>query len=156
MPNPPSDRDTVARATILIRFVVGIPVFLSEGIQKFVYPAEVGAGRFERIGIPYPELMAPVVGVTEIVCGILVAIGWKTRLAVLPLIGVMVVAIITTKIPVLLGQDLWIFNVRTLPHYGLLPMLHEARTDLAMLFCLTFLYLTSGGRLSLGGRRPNG
>ena len=45
-----------SRAVILIRLMVGI-VFLSEGIQKFLYPAEQGAGRFAKIGIPSPELM---------------------------------------------------------------------------------------------------
>lgn len=32
-------------ATILIRCMVGA-VFLSEGIQKFLFPDQVGAGRF--------------------------------------------------------------------------------------------------------------
>ena len=57
-----------SRAVILIRLMVGI-VFLSEGIQKFLYPAEQGAGRFAKIGIPSPEFMGPFVGVAEIVCG---------------------------------------------------------------------------------------
>jgi putative oxidoreductase len=32
-------------------------VFLSEGIQKFLYPPELAAGRFTKIGIPAPETM---------------------------------------------------------------------------------------------------
>jgi len=40
-------------ATLLIRIMVGA-VFVSEGIQKFLYPAAVGAGRFAKIGIPSP------------------------------------------------------------------------------------------------------
>ena len=51
---------------ILIRLMVGA-VFFTEGIQKFLYPGEVGAGRFAKIGIPNPEVMAPFVGVVEIV-----------------------------------------------------------------------------------------
>jgi uncharacterized membrane protein YphA (DoxX/SURF4 family) len=50
------------RAVILIRLLVGL-VFLSEGIQKFLFPAALGAGRFERIGTPFPPLTAPIVGV---------------------------------------------------------------------------------------------
>lgn len=38
-------------SVILIRLVVG-GIFLSEGIQKFLYPAENGVGRFTKIGIP--------------------------------------------------------------------------------------------------------
>src|SRR5450756_2212143 len=64
-----------SRAIILIRLMVGI-VFLSEGIQKFLYPAELGAGRFAKIGIPSPALMGPFVGVAEIVCGTLILTGF--------------------------------------------------------------------------------
>jgi uncharacterized membrane protein YphA (DoxX/SURF4 family) len=43
---------------ILIRILVGW-VFLSEGIGKFLYPAEQAAGRFEKIPmIPAPHIMA--------------------------------------------------------------------------------------------------
>ena len=40
-------------ATLLIRILVGA-VFLSEGVQKFLFPTELGVGRFVRIGIPAP------------------------------------------------------------------------------------------------------
>lgn len=116
-------------ATILIRIMVG-SVFLAEGIQKFLYPAEVGAGRFARIGLPQPELLAPFVGGIEIACGTLVLIGLFTRLAVLPLLGVMAVAFVTTKVPILLGHDLGPFQVRQLPYYGFWGFAHESRTDL--------------------------
>src|SRR3954469_16990617 len=49
-------------AVVLIRLIVGA-VFLSEGIQKFMYPDALGVGRFAKIGIPAPEVMAPFVGV---------------------------------------------------------------------------------------------
>jgi uncharacterized membrane protein YphA (DoxX/SURF4 family) len=41
-------------ATVLVRLIVGA-VFLSEGIQKFLFPAALGAGRFAKIGIPWPD-----------------------------------------------------------------------------------------------------
>ena len=47
------------KSTILIRMMVGA-VFLSEGIQKFLYPATRGAGRFEKIGLANPELLGSV------------------------------------------------------------------------------------------------
>ena len=61
-------RTTAPASTILIRLIVGA-VFLSEGIQKFLFPAETGAGRFAKIGIPSADVMGPFVGVVEIVCG---------------------------------------------------------------------------------------
>src|ERR1035441_7206998 len=94
------------RATILIRLLVGA-VFLSEGIQKFLFPATLGVGRFLRIGIPAPHFFAPFVGVVELVCGILLVIGLLTRLATIPLIIDISVAIITTKIPMLTAAGFW-------------------------------------------------
>ena len=87
-------------ATILIRIVVGT-VFLSEGIQKFIFPDEVGAGRFAKIPIANPDTVAPLIGGIETVCGILMIAGLFTRLAALPLIVIMLTAIFTTKIPIL-------------------------------------------------------
>jgi putative oxidoreductase len=138
-------------ATLLIRIAVGA-VFLSEGLQKFLYPAAIGAGRFAKIGIPAPEVMGPLVGVVESACGALVLLGLVTRLAALPLIGVMVVAILSTKLPILLGAGFWGFEVRALPSYGFWSMAHEARTDFAMLLGALFLAIVGAGRLSFDHR----
>jgi uncharacterized membrane protein YphA (DoxX/SURF4 family) len=138
-------------SVILIRLVVG-GVFLSEGIQKFLYPAENGVGRFTKIGIPAPEVMAPFVGVVEIVCGALILIGLLTRLAAIPLIINMLVAILSTKIPILLGHGFWGFSLRTLPYYGFWGMAHESRTDFAMLLGSIFLLIVGAGAWSLDAR----
>jgi uncharacterized membrane protein YphA (DoxX/SURF4 family) len=138
-------------SVILIRIVVG-GVFLSEGIQKFLYPAENGVGRFTKIGVPAPEVLAPFVGVVEIVCGSLILIGLLTRLAAIPLIIDMLVAILSTKIPILLGQGFWGFSLRTLPYYGFWGMAHEARTDFAMLLGSIFLLIVGAGAWSLDAR----
>lgn len=138
-------------SVILIRIVVG-GVFLSEGVQKFLYPAENGAGRFARIGIPSPDVMGPFVGVVEIVCGTLILLGLLTRLAAIPLIINMLVAILSTKIPILLGQGFWGFSLRNLPYYGFWGMAHEARTDFAMLLGSLFLLIVGAGALSLDAR----
>jgi putative oxidoreductase len=50
---------------------------------------------FRDLGIPAPELQAPFVAATEFTCGALVLAGLATRLAALPLIGVMAVALTT-------------------------------------------------------------
>src|SRR5262250_1413829 len=93
-------RTRAQRWTILVRLMVGLIVFLPEGIQKLVVPEILGAGRFANIGIPYPEVMGPFVGTVEIVCGALIILGLLTRLAAIPLIVIMVVAIASTKLPI--------------------------------------------------------
>src|SRR5258705_8427468 len=108
---------TAPASVIVIRIAVG-GVFLSEGIQKFLFPNDLGVGRFIKIGIPGPEVMAPFVGGVEIVCDSLIIFGLFTRLAAVPLILDMCVALISTKIPILLGHGFWRFSVSKLPSYG--------------------------------------
>ena len=129
---------------ILIRLAVGA-VFLSEGIQKFLFPGALGVGRFIKIGIPDPQVMAPFVGAVEIGCGALLILGLLTRLAAIPLIIDMVVAITTTKLPMLMKSGFW-------------AMAHEARTDCTMLLGCLFLLIVGAGRWSvdaglMGGSR---
>lgn len=124
-----------AKTTILIRLIVGM-VFLSEGIQKFLFPAIRGAGRFEKIGLPMPEFLGSFVGTFEILCGILVLIGLLTRLASIPLIIIMLVAFTTTKSEVYLEKGFW-------------ELLHGSRTDWAMLLGSIFLLIRGGGNWSI-------
>ena len=135
-------------STLLIRLMVG-GVFFSEGIQKFLDPAARGAGRFERIGLPAAEILGPFVGVTEITCGLLVLLGLLTRVAALPLIATMLVAIVTTKVPILLGETYWGLHLRELSSYGFWSMAHEARTDFSMLLGSIFLVIVGAGPLAL-------
>lgn len=134
---------------ILVRLLVGLVVFFPEGIQKLAFPEILGAGRFANIGIPYPDLMGPFVGVVEIVCGALIIVGLFTRIAAIPLIIVMIVAIISTKIPILLGHDFWIFHVPKLARYGFWSMAHEARADFDMLLGAIYLLIVGAGAWSL-------
>ncbi len=138
-------------ANILLRLLVG-GVFVSEGLQKFLFPAELGAGRFLKIGIPSPEFFGPLVGFFEIACGVLVMVGFATRLAAVPLIVIMLVALFTTKLPILIGSEVMGFSPRSLPRYGFLSMMHEARNDLSMLFGSLFLLITGAGPWSVDAR----
>jgi putative oxidoreductase len=138
MPNPVLDTNAL-RATILIRLLVG-GVFLAEGIQKFLFPAALGVGRFTKIGIPAPQFFAPFVGVVEIVCGALLIVGLFMRVATISLIIDISVAIVTTKIPMLSRAGFW-------------STVHEARTDYCMLLGLVFLLLVSSGPFSIDQRR---
>jgi putative oxidoreductase len=134
-------------ATILIRLLVGW-VFLSEGIQKFLFPAALGAGRFAKIGIPLPELMGPLIGIVEIAGGSLLLLGLLTRPAALILLINISVAILSTKIPILLGHGYWLFSLPNLKTYGFWSMAHEARTDLSMFLGLLFLLIVGAGSWS--------
>lgn len=140
------------KATILIRLVVGI-VFVSEGLQKFIWAELRGAGRFERIGIPFPEFNGYFVGGMEVLCGLLILAGFLTRYAAVPLIIIMLTALFTTKLPILLGTGFWGFSLRELEHYGLFSALHESRNDLAMLAGSIFLFIKGGGYWSVDLRR---
>lgn len=131
----------VPPAVILIRLATG-GIFLSEGIQKFLFPATLGVGRFTRIGIPNPHFMAPFVGAVEIICGALLILGLLTRLAALPLVIVIVVAMLETKFPYWLEHGFW-------------AAAHESRTDFAMLLGSLFLLAVGPGPLSLDAHLIN-
>jgi uncharacterized membrane protein YphA (DoxX/SURF4 family) len=123
------------KAVILIRFIVGY-VFIMEGIQKFVYSDKLGVGRFIKIGIPAPEILAPFVGVCEIVFGKFILVGFLTRLATIPQIIIMLTALATTKLTVLMER-------------GVLTFSHDSRNDLLMLFGLLFILIKGAGAFSV-------
>lgn len=131
-----------AAPVFLVRLMLG-SVFLSEGIQKFLFQDTLGVGRFVKIGIPAPQIMAPFVGVVEILFGTLILIGLFTRLAAVPLTINILVSIATTKIPMLIEGGFW-------------KMAHEARVDWSMLLGLICLLLVSGGCWSLDEWRRRG
>lgn len=130
-----STRETNPTAILLIRLIVGA-VFLVEGIQKFVFPDALGVGRFIKIGIPAPEIMAPFVGGVETLGGTLILIGLLTRPAAFALFIDILVAIGTTKVPMLVEKGFWV-------------MAHEARTDWSMLLGSIALLATGAGKWSL-------
>jgi uncharacterized membrane protein YphA (DoxX/SURF4 family) len=137
--SPQDSQRRLSSGILLVRILVGW-VFLSEGIQKLLFPAALGAGRFLKIGIPAPQFTGPFVGVVEIVCGTLLIVGLFTILATMPLFIDIVVAIATTKVPMLLKQGFW-------------AAMHEARTDFCMLVGLIAIALLGAGALSLDERR---
>ncbi|HEY3370791.1 MAG TPA: DoxX family protein [Prolixibacteraceae bacterium] len=132
--NQPIIHTDNSRTILLIRLMVGA-VFLSEGIQKFLFPDALGVGRFIKIGIIYPEFFAPFVGLVEIVGGLLLMVGFITRMASVLLFINICVAIVTTKFP-LLHDSFWAFA-------------HEARTDFCMFLGTLFLIIQGGGYWSV-------
>ena len=120
--------------SLIPRIIVGA-VFISEGIQKFLFPELVGAGRFEKIGFSNPEFLALFVASFEIFCGFLVLTGFVIRLTSIPLLIIMITAIISTKIPILLEKGFW-------------SMAHESRTDFAMLLLIVYMIIYGAGNWS--------
>lgn len=121
-------------AVLVVRLLAG-GVFVVEGLKKFLFAADWGAGRFAHIGIPLPEFTGPFVGAVEIVCSLLILVGLLTRVAALLLLVDISVAIATTKIPILM-------------EHGFFAMEDSARTDYAMLMSLVFLLMVGAGKWS--------
>ena len=125
-------------STILVRIIVGL-IFLSEGLQKYLFPDLVGTGRFEKIGFPDPAFWAYFAGTFEIICGTLILLGLLTRLASIPLFIIMMTAFVTTKWPLLINKGFW-------------PLAHEYRTDFAMTILLIYLFIYGSGRWSVDSK----
>ena len=129
-------------SAILIRLTVGL-IFLTEGIQKYLFPELLGTGRFTSIGFSNPAFWAYFTGTFEIICGTLIILGLITRVASIPLIIIMITAFITTKIPILVHKGLW-------------PWAHEYRTDFAMTLLLIYLLIYGSGRWSVDSKITDG
>jgi len=123
---------------MLIRLAVGL-IFLTEGIQKFLFPDLLGPGRFMKIGFTDPAFWAYFTGTFEVICGLLVLLGCMTRLASIPLLIIMITAFITTKWPLLMSKGFW-------------PFAHEYRTDFAMTLLLIYLLISGAGKFSVDSR----
>lgn len=141
--NPPTDESA---AIALVRLIAG-GVFLSEGILKFVFAVQ-GAGRFTKLGLPAPELMANFIGTFEIVGGLFLIAGLLTRLIAVPFLIEMFVIILTTKVPLFLGTSP-LPSPPIPPQAGLFAVLHEGRSDFAQLLILIFLLIVGPGRWSV-------
>ena len=80
---------TVARLTIGL-------IFVQTGWGKVTNIQRV-VGFFTELGIPAPEIQARLAASAELVCGTLILVGLFTRVATLPLIVTMTVAILTAR-----------------------------------------------------------
>jgi putative oxidoreductase len=141
--NPPLDGPS---AIISLRLMAG-GVFLWEGVLKFIYVNQ-GVGRFTKLGLPFPQATANMVGVLEIVGGILLITGFLTRAFAIPFVIEMLVAILSTKISLYLGTSpLPLPPVP--PRIGLWAVLHEVRSEYAQLMTTFFLLLAGPGGWSL-------
>ena len=127
---------------LLVRLVTGL-IFLTEGIQKYLFPQLLGTGRFLTIGFSNPSFWAYFTGTFEIICGSLILLGFITRLASVPLLIIMITAFMTTKWPILITKGFW-------------PWAHEYRTDFAMTLLLIYLLIYGSGNWSVDSKIING
>lgn len=118
----------------IVRLILGY-VFLVAGLQKFIFYDSRGPGRFADMGFPAPEFTAYFVGFFEVFCALLILFGLATRLAAIPLIITMAVAILTTKIPEL-GEGFWTFA-------------HALRLDFSMMMLSLFVLYNGADQNSL-------
>jgi putative oxidoreductase len=82
---------------LAVRLSLGA-VFLGTGWGKLHNLGQV-TSFFTDLGIPFPAAQAALVSGVELVGGTLILLGLFTRFAALPLMGTMVVAILTAKRP---------------------------------------------------------
>jgi uncharacterized membrane protein len=127
---------------LLIRAIVGL-VFVLEGALKFLSPGDYGVGSFARIGLPWPQYLAPAVGGIEIAGGLAILFNFFLGEAALVLALVMATALVTTKIPILLGRPLGPFALPVEPRYGLLAFFHAARVEAFMLVSAVAILIDS-------------
>ena len=121
--------------TLFIRIIVSL-IFISEGIQKYLFLAVFGPGYFAEIGFNHSFFWAYFTGAFEIICGILILFGLLTRLASIPLLIIMITAFITTKLPLLINK-------------GFMTFAHEYSTDFSLTLLLILLIIYGGGNWSV-------
>ena len=121
---------------VLIRFIAGW-TFFWEGVIKFLFASQ-GVMRFTKLGMPMPEVLAPAIAVLEITGGLALLAGFMTRPFALLFIGEMIVAILSTKVPLFLGTNP-LPPPPVPPIQGFYAVLHEGRDDIAQLLCSVLL-----------------
>src|SRR5262245_33003286 len=137
---------------LVARLTIGI-VFVQSGWGK-LHSLDKVVGFFTQLGLPAPEFQARLVACTEFVCGALMLLGLLTRLATIPLIITMVVALLTAlkgdihELSDLFGQSeyLYIVLLLWLGVYGAGPISLDA------VFARRFEAAGSGGPRAAAAR----
>jgi len=124
---------------LVIRIAVGLE-FFGSGLGKLGKLTGL-IQYFRSLDIPAPEIQAPFVASTELICGALIAVGLVTRPAAVMLCGVMTVAIVTAAAPEKHITATW---------HGLLEFLYLP--EVLLLLLLAWLVFAGPGRASLDAR----
>jgi putative oxidoreductase len=123
---------------LYIRFVVGL-IFISEGVQKYLFLEVLGPAFFHEIGFKHAFFWAYFTGAFEIACGLLLLAGLFTRIATVPLFIVMITAFFTTKLPILTTKGFWEFA-------------HDYDIDFVLTVLIVLLFMFGGGKWSADSR----
>jgi putative oxidoreductase len=126
-------------ARLAVRIALGVE-FSGSGLGKLGRVSGL-VQYFRSLGIPAAEILAPFVASTELVCGVLIAVGLATRPAAVMLCGVMTVAIVTAAAPEKHITANW---------HGLLDFLYLP--EVLFFLLLAWLVFTGPGRASLDAR----
>ena len=120
---------------IFVRLIVGL-IFISEGFQKYLIVTMYGPAFFKEIGFSDPMFWVYFTGAFEIFCGIFILFGLLTRIASIPLLIIMIIAFITTKLPLLRTKGFWTFS-------------HEYSIEFSITMLLILLFIYGGGKWSV-------
>ena len=118
-------KKTDSLALLVARLTVGV-LFVFTGWGKVNNLAKI-TEYFTELGIPMPGFNAVLASYTELVCGFLLVIGLASRLATVPLVITMIVAILTAKrselhsVPDLFGLVEWTYIAILLVIFALGP-----------------------------------
>lgn len=123
------------KTTLLIRFMVGF-YFLAGGVLKFSYPELQETGFFQNLGFISANATVTVISVLEVLCGLMIIVGFFTRIAVIPLILIVSFTVLIGKFPILFEEGFWL-------------MAHISRIDFAMFLGCVFLFITGSGYWSV-------
>jgi putative oxidoreductase len=136
---------------LLARLVIGA-IFVPTGWGKLHNLPDI-VSFFRELGIPYPELQAPLASTVELVGGTLVLVGLATRLASVPLIVTMVVAIVTAVWP---QVDSWreLFGKEELHYIALLAYLVVSGPGAISLDALVARWIGAPAAMPRGIPRP--
>ncbi|SMO38577.1 DoxX family protein [Solitalea koreensis] len=118
---------------ILIRLMPGL-IFLLEGIQKFLNPEMIAIDYVQRMGFDDPSLGVKILGGIEIICALLILIGFLTRIAIIPLFLIICTFLYVIKFPDNQGMDLWI---------------QKLKLDFCLIISLIYLFLYGAGKWSI-------
>ncbi|HBC79959.1 MAG TPA: DoxX family protein [Bacteroidales bacterium] len=120
---------------IFARIITGL-IFISEGIQKFMIVSMLGPAYFKELGFGHPEFWSKFTGSFEITFGLLICIGFLTRVASIPLLIILTAAFFKANLPVLLDR-------------GFITFAHEFRVDFALVMLLIMMVIHGGGKWSV-------
>ncbi len=124
---------------LVLRTAAGV-VLLFAGLQKVLPGPAFVTAYFRDLGLPWPELLGPGVGLLELLGGMALLAGLLTRVVAGLFVAEMLVALAVARLPVALASTSAADAVATV------------RTELLLLAGCACLVLAGGGRWSLDAR----